>query len=551
MFVYSGLINSRCGNETSADIISRVQKLIDYADQNRHVTFLLGTVVMRIPAYNTVPPVEDPYYWAYYGLDIYTYSFYLSKYNHTHNETDYQTAMAAAAKVPTAILADWVNRRQRNFNATVFLLEAYAKSVADGAPLFHSMYITQDDNAQYGFNIDEATALKQLVSQLGLSDRVLIYPGADEVGLSMLSRLTVDTVTAATDGAVPPPALDLVFRRPDNASLYLIPNYEGQPMIATLLDQIRAAGAAVAPGDWTHGLDDGLQSHSALDDDAAAKSSSATSAGSAYPNPVLLVNNFGTDEYPQIEAPSQTTAGRSSADYDMFTPYACGSDAARANVLSVADNRYSNGADVVVVQYLLQLSRNASCAAAAPTSNPAGLGLDRLAFAGWNTDGNTVGTAISNLVLLHYFAAFGKRGAGAPSLVERIDAWAAQKRRRVASPTKSIDFAVATIGGQRQVGSVSEANAYFNTLRFVEDCYWQAQLRQTLVSYLSQVNGEGPDTLADDLPFYERYALKVLNSRAVDLSSDFGAAVSITTLFYPWNRTFEIGMVGPGSSPLI
>jgi hypothetical protein len=42
------------------------------------------------------------------------------------------------------------------------------------------VYITQDDNAEYGFNIAEANALRALVKQQSISP-VFIYPGADEV----------------------------------------------------------------------------------------------------------------------------------------------------------------------------------------------------------------------------------------------------------------------------------------------------------------------------------------------------------------------------------
>jgi hypothetical protein len=41
------------------------------------------------------------------------------------------------------------------------------------------LHITQDDNALYGLNVREAAELRQLVKQLGLEDRVLIYAGAD------------------------------------------------------------------------------------------------------------------------------------------------------------------------------------------------------------------------------------------------------------------------------------------------------------------------------------------------------------------------------------
>jgi hypothetical protein len=529
---------------------------------------------MRIPSYNE--DVEEPWYWAFFGADLYTYSYFLDKYTRvSHNDSDYQQAMAAAAAVPPEIVQEFTWRRQRNFNATVFLLEAQAASVASGgSPLFRSIYITLDDNALFGFNIAESIQLRALVAQYNLTDTVLIYPGADEVGLSMLARLTVDAVAeaeAALDGGeeegdgegegVPGPSFTLVFRKPDNASLHLVPNYEGQPMLLTLLDQIAAAGASAA-GNWSALAVDGAWEEpgrvrpwrcasgacSAADLTWPRPAAAGSRRGGSLPlpTPILLVNNFGLDEFPQIEAPSQSVAGRSPADYAAFTPSACGSAGAAASVVSVADNRYSNGADVIVIDYLLQLAGDAACVAPAPTQNAKGLGLDRLAYAGWNTDGNTVGTAISNLVLLSYFADFGPYAGNRERLARRLDRAAARRRERAGTTTATAATGRSGgAGGARARAScdASCANSYFNTLRIVEDSNWQAGLRQSLVSYVSGVDGEDVDSLFLDLPFYERYAYKVLASRTHDTAEAFGAGWTLQEAYFPWNRTFEIGLV--------
>jgi hypothetical protein len=77
-----------------------------------------------------------------------------------------------------------------------------------------------DDNALYGFNIDEANALRSRADELGLlGTKVLIYPGADEVGLTMLAKMSVDTISEAAGqvkGSVVP--FDVVFRKPDNTN---------------------------------------------------------------------------------------------------------------------------------------------------------------------------------------------------------------------------------------------------------------------------------------------------------------------------------------------
>jgi hypothetical protein len=150
---------------------------------------------MRIPSYSYSPPLEEPWYdfldtmqgrplpspvcvhcryWAFYGADLFTYSYYLDAYNQTNNITDYNIAMAAEAAVPPDIVAEFVWRRQRNFNVTWQLLQTLQNSTVAGRPLAATLYITQDDNAQYGFNIEEAARIKAyVVSQPNLQVQLL------------------------------------------------------------------------------------------------------------------------------------------------------------------------------------------------------------------------------------------------------------------------------------------------------------------------------------------------------------------------------------------
>jgi hypothetical protein len=91
----------------------------------------------------------------------------------------------------------------------------------------------------------------------------LVHAGADEVQLTMLSRLAVDWFART-------PQVLLRFRDPTTVGF--IPNYEGQPMIETLLEQLQAAG--------------GVPTNSSEEADV-----------------LLLVNNFSTQQ--QLEAPNQ------------------------------------------------------------------------------------------------------------------------------------------------------------------------------------------------------------------------------------------------------
>jgi len=271
MYIYGGLISSRCSNDTQEQVLRRMKKLVTFQQKFPNLKLFLSTVVMRIPAYDE--DEEEPWYWAYYGFDLYTYSYYSDKYLYSHNQSDYEHAQYAAAAVPDSILHEFLWRRSRNFNVTSQMIELFYQN----QQLIQRLYITQDDNAEYGFNIEEAKKYKEMVAQYNLSQVCKIYPGADEVGFTLLAQ-----VSSLMANQIP--KVQFVFRDP--SAIYRIPNYEGQPMIYTLQDQLSAAGGV--------------------------------SVNSSDPDIYLLVNNFS--EETQIEAPDQPM-NRTINDYEIFIPY--------------------------------------------------------------------------------------------------------------------------------------------------------------------------------------------------------------------------------------
>ena len=70
MYLYGGLIASRTSNDSTEVIRERWHHL----KKVQKLTLLASSVVMRIPAYNG--DEEEPWYWAFYGRDLFEYSFY-------------------------------------------------------------------------------------------------------------------------------------------------------------------------------------------------------------------------------------------------------------------------------------------------------------------------------------------------------------------------------------------------------------------------------------------------------------------------------------------
>ena len=88
------------------------------------------------------------------------------------------------------------------------------------------------------------------------------------------------------------------------------------------------------------------------------------------------------------------------------------------------------------------------------------------------------------------------------------------------------------------------ANRRFTLLRLIEDALYQASVRTALNTYVPAA-GDSTTDLATDLPFYERYSLKPLRAGSAPWLPLLGlpASAALAQCFYPWNRTFEIGLV--------
>jgi hypothetical protein len=419
--LYGGLINSRLSNTSSDELNSRLKQLVDLKRQfGSKIQIYLTSVIMRIPAYNE--DFEEPDYWGIYGRLIYLWSFYTDRYNVLHNPADEEQVHNLEKEIPSNILNQFLWRRSRNYNLTYTLLHDYTKTY------FERIWLTLDDNAEYGLNKAEERKLIQLINDplINISSKVNIYPGADEVSLAVLSQIVVNNKQQDK------PTFTIRYRNVTTENY--IPNYEGAPLNESILKQIIAVGGHYI--EYTN----------------------ETSA-----DILVLVNNWSTDT--QQEATELQTC----EDYSRLNIQT------NQSIIVYADVRYSNGGDICFSQWILNRTQ---------------FGI--YAYAGWNTNGNTLGTCLSNGVLLKYYS---------------------------------------------NLNTTKKENRRFTLYRFIEDVQYQAYLRQYLSSYLTYVSLDPWDKLNNDLKFYEMYTEKGFIAYGNTLTNEF----NVTNVYYPWNRTFEIG----------
>jgi hypothetical protein len=288
------------------------------------------------------------------------------------------------------------------------------------------LLLTQDDTAPWGYAAREARALAaRQRDDPRLMERVHIYPGADEVGSVMVAR----TLLAHRKTA---PTMQVVYSSP--AGPRLVPRYEDRPQEAGIRAQADAVGVRI------------------VDDESADIG--------------LFVNTPGQR---QGEAPEQADpAVRNGRDLEAFCARMAGLGA--KSVLALADVAYANGGDSDLIESLTRF-----------------LLWPRVdVYSGWNTSGNTVGTAIAAAAVM---AAAGARG---------------------------------TVAGER-----------FLLERFLDDWFYQAELRQTLA---------GREPRPTDAS--RREATAALRERAEWLLSQRGRRFRLRdlSLTWPWDRWFEIAL---------
>ncbi|XWX03958.1 DUF4127 family protein [Aggregatilineales bacterium SYSU G02658] len=219
--LYGGLIASRITDEGAMDVIQRASRLLTLPP----LPTTVFNLIMRIP--DADDAIEEPVYWAQYGRRLHRLSQLIHRQDAGEPVDD--ALQALAATIPQEILYDFARRRLRNHSVNLTLLHLLADNKLD------LLVISSDDTSVYGMGTQEKGWLTTWARRLHLSEeRLLMYPGADEVGCVLLMRAV------------------LAGRRPTFYVHYAIPEdfervapYEDSPIHVTVERQIHALGGQV------------------------------------------------------------------------------------------------------------------------------------------------------------------------------------------------------------------------------------------------------------------------------------------------------------------
>ena len=230
MLIYGGLLPSRLHQLSRKMLSKRLRQFRTISDRCPGIRILASTLIMRAPTYSSSE--EEPDYYEVYGDRLFKWGWLRDRDKQVGlTELEHVQLASLSAEIPADFLEDYRNRRQKNLEVNL----AAINLVADGVLDF--LTIPQDDCAEFGFTASDRQQVYHQIEVRNLHEQIHVYPGADEVGCSLLARTYAQQL---------PQAIKIYPFFSSQQGSQVIPLYEDRPIAESTRLQIQAAGAEVA-----------------------------------------------------------------------------------------------------------------------------------------------------------------------------------------------------------------------------------------------------------------------------------------------------------------
>ncbi|WP_258958938.1 DUF4127 family protein [Paenibacillus tyrfis] len=392
--VYGGIVPSRLHLLSPEQCRERLDRLRQLKQINPKLRLYAFNLIMRCPSYSSGD--EEPDYYEAWGKDIFRRGVFRHRAElGLADEKELAELKRLDTAIPDVVWQDYTERRDVNLQVNRWAVELVKERIVD------FMIVPQDDSAPFGLTAVDQQRVREHIRSLSLQLQVYMYPGADEVGCTLLARMINGFM-----GVRP-----LIY--PHFSSVqgpFVTPLYEDRMLYETLKCHIVAAGAMMA-----------------------------SSVGEA--DLILCVNTPGEQ---MIEAWEQALPNPNRG-YTVLRNLVELTEMAHEVVhrwkkpCLVADVAYANGSDLELLGLLRQK----------------GLLFRLAAYAGWNTNGNTLGTCLAQgLIYYLYGDTPGHRDFLALRLVEDAGYCASVRQQVTQSCLPSMGHTYFSVDGER--GAVAD-----------------------------------------------------------------------------------------------
>ncbi|MDQ0059301.1 DUF4127 family protein [Paenibacillus harenae] len=433
LLVYGGIVPSRLHLLPLAECAARLSFLRELKQTNPNLRIYAFNLIMRAPAYNSSD--EEPDYYEQYGHPLFRYGWLSDKgASETLAEDERMEWESLQTVVPPAVLTDFLRRRAINSEVNELAIGLVGEGVID------HLVIPLDDNSKYGFSPMEQRKLLLSVERLNLMDRVLLYPGADEIGCILFARVFCRVKNYMPEAAV---------RYSSTLGPAIIPKYEDRSLNESVKSHLNSGGAYM--GDSTATADFVLMVHSPpVSQHEIAES----------PNPY---RDRHRSYFSEVHIPEFATAIEALAG--------------KGKLIALADVASCNGADHTLMRLLAKKNL-----------------LPRItAYAGWNTSGNALGTVVSHAIIVSYY----RNQASRPAHTDRMSSYFYLYRLIE-------DWGYQSIVRQEAAGHLGELGGTYFQVGHIREQMSQLvtrKLHDFCKEYLSETASGAIDGLQADLPW--------------------------------------------------
>lgn len=337
--LYGGIVPSRLHHYNQEQCQVLLKRLKELKRKYPQLKIFAFNLIMRVPAYNSSD--EEPDYYDHYGEKIYRWGWLTDLLGRGQGGFQDEAEFAQIIDfIPDEVRKDYLNRRTLNHFVNREAINLVEKGIID------FLVIPLDDCAEYGFSAAEQINLLKLVEEKNLHERVHIYPGADEVGCTLVTRIYNQVMNRKPR---------VFVRYSSTIGPQIIPRYEDRPLGESIKSQITVCGGIV--------VDNSLEA------DLVLMVNSPTLNGRKMQEASEAVMHKDTSYYSFRNLREFAV----SMDYYLKT----------GRQVALADVAFGNGADHELMQILAKQGT---------------LG-ELVSFAAWNTPGNTIGTVLAHALI--------------------------------------------------------------------------------------------------------------------------------------------------------
>ena len=346
--VYGNIIHSRIHHLSMEECKAGIENFRRLKELSPHLHIHAFNLVARVAAYDSAQ--EDPDYWENYGKKIWKYTWLLDKDAQGLSDPEERNEIRTLkAEIPQEHLKDFLERREIDREINLSSVELTREGI------FDHLTIPKDDTAEFGYAAMDQAAVAKKVREYSLFHRVYIYPGADEVGSVLFTR-----IFNLIHGYQP-----IVYVRYASVNgARVIPRYEDRPLGESVKWQITSAG--------------GIITETPYDSDC-----------------MLAVNAGGTTQIESTEQKHRSIAFKNNTNSEELLCYIRFYHEKYQRAIGVSDVTTCNGCDNDFME----------------NARIHGI-FDMIdAIGGWNTAENTNGVVIAQMMIASYYHRFENKEA--------------------------------------------------------------------------------------------------------------------------------------------